>query len=82
LSPDSVADQAAERLLLPIGQRPRATRAAEIAWFPIILLPVVTQEMCARLGAVTGKGLADLIREESGLRATFFMMAITMPLRG
>src|SRR6202023_3607397 len=32
------------------------------------------QEMSARMGAVTGKGLSDLIREEFGLRITFFMM--------
>ena len=36
---------------------------------------IVTQEMCSRMGAVTGKGLSDLIREEFGLRITFFMMA-------
>ena len=30
--------------------------------------------MCARMGAVTGKGLSDLIREEFGLRITFLMM--------
>ena len=41
---------------------------------PITLLLIVTQEMCSRMGAVTGKGLADLIREEFGLRTTFFMM--------
>ncbi len=43
---------------------------------PITLLLVVTQEMCSRMGAVTGKGLSDLIREEFGLRTTFFMMAL------
>lgn len=42
---------------------------------PITVLLVVTQEMCSRMGAVTGKGLSDLIREEFGLRTTFFMMA-------
>src|SRR5574341_2053809 len=42
---------------------------------PITVLLVVTQEMCSRMGAVTGKGLSDLIREEFGLRATFLMMA-------
>src|SRR5512145_3266823 len=42
---------------------------------PITILLVVTQEMCARMGAVTGKGLSDLIREEFGLRVTFLMMA-------
>src|SRR5947209_12049883 len=41
---------------------------------PITLLLIVTQEMSSRMGAVTGKGLSDLIREEFGLRTTFFMM--------
>src|SRR5438270_10971590 len=34
----------------------------------------VAQEICARMGAVTGKGLADLIREEYGVRVTLFAM--------
>ena len=42
---------------------------------PITVLLIVTQEMCSRMGAVTGKGLSDLIREEFGLRTTFFMLA-------
>jgi NRAMP (natural resistance-associated macrophage protein)-like metal ion transporter len=41
---------------------------------PITVLLVVTQEMCSRMGAVTGKGLSDLIREEYGLRITFTML--------
>lgn len=41
---------------------------------PITLLLIVAQEMCSRAGAVTGKGLSDLIREEFGLRTTFAMM--------
>src|SRR6202021_884250 len=41
---------------------------------PITLALIVIQEMCARMGAVTGKGLSDLIREEFGLRITFLMM--------
>jgi len=41
---------------------------------PITLSLIVVQEMCARMGAVTGKGLSDLIREEFGFRITFFMM--------
>ena len=41
---------------------------------PITLALIVVQEMTARMGAVTGKGLSDLIREEFGLRITFFMM--------
>jgi NRAMP (natural resistance-associated macrophage protein)-like metal ion transporter len=43
---------------------------------PITLLLIITQEMCSRMGAVTGKGLSDLIREEFGLRITFLMMAL------
>jgi len=43
---------------------------------PIALLLVVTQEMNARMGAVTGKGLSDLIREEFGLRTTFVVMLL------
>jgi Mn2+/Fe2+ NRAMP family transporter len=35
---------------------------------------IVVQEMAARMGAVTGKGLSDLIREEFGFRITFFLM--------
>ena len=41
---------------------------------PITLALIIVQEMCARLGVVTGKGLSDLIREEYGLRVTFFTM--------
>jgi Mn2+/Fe2+ NRAMP family transporter len=41
---------------------------------PITIALIVIQEMCARMGAVTGKGLSDLIREEFGLRITFLMM--------
>ncbi|GAC1301626.1 MAG: Nramp family divalent metal transporter [Vulcanimicrobiaceae bacterium] len=37
---------------------------------PVTLALIVTQEMCARMGAVTGKGLADLIRESFGVRVT------------
>src|SRR5919206_4301647 len=43
---------------------------------PITLVLIVTQEMCSRMGAVTGKGLSDLIREEFGLRVTFLLMAL------
>jgi len=38
----------------------------------------VCQEMCARMGAVTGKGLADLIREEYGVKITVFAMAVLL----
>ena len=43
---------------------------------PITLALIVVQEMCARMGAVTGKGLSDLIREEFGLRLTFIVMVL------
>lgn len=41
---------------------------------PTTIALIVVQEMSARMGAVTGKGLSDLIREEFGFRITFFMM--------
>lgn len=41
---------------------------------PITVALVIVQEMSSRMGAVTGKGLSDLIREEFGLRATFLLM--------
>jgi NRAMP (natural resistance-associated macrophage protein)-like metal ion transporter len=41
---------------------------------PITISLVIVQEMSARMGAVTGKGLSDLIREEFGLRVTFILM--------
>jgi NRAMP (natural resistance-associated macrophage protein)-like metal ion transporter len=48
----------------------------ELLWtmIPITLSLYVVQEMCARMGAVTGKGLSDLIREEFGLRITVIVM--------
>jgi len=39
---------------------------------------IVIQEMCARMGVITGKGLSDLIREEFGLRWTLFAMAVLL----
>ena len=41
---------------------------------PITVALVVVQEMAARMGAVTGKGLSDLVREQFGFRATFGLM--------
>ena len=45
---------------------------------PITIALLVVQEMCARMGAVTGKGLSDLIREEFGLRMTFLLMVLLL----
>src|SRR5580693_9759086 len=41
---------------------------------PMTIALYVTEEMCSRMGVVTGKGLSDLIREEFGFRSTFFVM--------
>ncbi len=41
---------------------------------PITFLLILVQEMCARMGVVTGKGLSDLIRENFGIKITFFVM--------
>jgi NRAMP (natural resistance-associated macrophage protein)-like metal ion transporter len=43
---------------------------------PTTIALMVVQEMAARMGAITGKGLSDLIREEFGLRMTFFTMFV------
>ena len=41
---------------------------------PITLALVIIQEMCARMGVVTGKGLSDLIREHFGVKITFYLL--------
>jgi Mn2+/Fe2+ NRAMP family transporter len=50
----------------------------QLLWtlIPTTIALIVIQEMAARMGAITGKGLSDLIREEFGLRATFFTMLV------
>jgi NRAMP (natural resistance-associated macrophage protein)-like metal ion transporter len=45
---------------------------------PITIALIVVQEMVARMGIVTGKGLADLIREEYGFRTTFILMVLLL----
>src|SRR5213082_2567081 len=52
----------------------------QLLWtmIPVTLALIVVQEICARMGAVTGKGLSDLIREEFGFRITFFMMLVIL----
>jgi len=44
------------------------------SFIPIIVALIIIQEMCSRMAVVTGKGLADLIREEFGVRVTFYAM--------
>ena len=48
----------------------------DILWalVPITVLLIIAQEMCARMGVVTGKGLADLIRENFGVKWTMLIM--------
>lgn len=41
---------------------------------PITAALIIVQEMCARMGVVSGKGLSDLIRERFGAKATFYLM--------
>ena len=50
----------------------------ELLWLliPVTVALIVTQEMCARMGAVTGKGLADLIRENFGVKVTFWVLVL------
>lgn len=43
---------------------------------PVTVALIVTQEMCARMGAVTGKGLADLIRENFGVKVTAVVLLL------
>ena len=64
------------------GIYPYSAAGARYGYLPLwTLLPVtvaliVIQEMSSRMGAVTGKGLSDLIREEFGLRITFLLMGV------
>ncbi len=44
------------------------------AFVPMVISLVIVQEMCVRMGVVTGQGLADLIREQFGVRWTAFVM--------
>jgi len=46
------------------------------SFVPIIFALIVIQEMCSRMAVVTGKGLADLIREEFGVKVTFYAMVV------
>jgi NRAMP (natural resistance-associated macrophage protein)-like metal ion transporter len=49
---------------------------------PLTLSLGIVQEMCARMGAVTGKGLSDLIRERFGVRWTAFVMIALLIANG
>ena len=53
-----------------------AVYGLKLIWslIPIMIALIVVQEMCARMGVVTGKGLSDLIREKFGAKITFYLM--------
>jgi NRAMP (natural resistance-associated macrophage protein)-like metal ion transporter len=53
-----------------------ATFGYKLLWIfiPLTIALIVVQEMSARMGAVTGKGLSDLIRERYGIRIILFVM--------
>ena len=57
-----------------------ATLGNKLLWtiIPMTLALIVVQEMCARMGAVTGKGLADLIRERTGVKWTASIMLMLL----
>src|SRR5436305_2621129 len=61
-----------------------AEQGYRLLWIliPITISLGVVQEMCARMGAVTGKGLADLIRERFGVRWTAFVMLALLIANG
>lgn len=62
-----------------------ATYGYRLLWvmLPIAVSLAIVQEMCARMGAVTGKGLADLIRERFGVRwAALVMLALLVANTG
>ncbi len=45
---------------------------------PITVALIIIQEMCARMGVISGKGLSDLIRERFGARITFYLMIVLL----
>lgn len=45
---------------------------------PITIALILVQEMCNRMGVVTGKGLSDLIREKFGVKTTFYLMLLVL----
>jgi Mn2+/Fe2+ NRAMP family transporter len=49
---------------------------------PLVLALGIVQETCARMGAVTGKGLSDLIREQFGVRWTVVVMLALLVANG
>lgn len=61
-----------------------ADQGYKLLWvlIPLTISMGIVQEMCARMGAVTGKGLADLIRERFGVRWTALIMLALLIANG
>jgi NRAMP (natural resistance-associated macrophage protein)-like metal ion transporter len=61
-----------------------ASYGYNLLWMMVLITVslIVVQEMCARMGAITGKGLSELIREEFGPRWTVFAMATLLVANG
>src|SRR6187455_612734 len=61
-----------------------ATYGYTLLWtfIPMTIFFIVAQEMCVRMGVVTGQGLADLIREQFGVRWTAFVMLALLIANG
>src|SRR5437016_14482482 len=61
-----------------------ADHGYQLLWvlIPLTVSLGIVQEMCARMGAVTGKGLADLIRERFGVRWTALVMLALLVANG
>ncbi len=57
-----------------------ATFGYNLLWttLPVCVALIIVMEMSARLGAVSGRGLSDLIRENFGLKVTFYLMLILL----
>ncbi|HVC35187.1 MAG TPA: Nramp family divalent metal transporter [Chloroflexota bacterium] len=61
-----------------------ASYGYDMLWMIVLITVslIVVQEMCARMGAVTGKGLSELIREQFGPRWTVFAMLLLLIANG
>jgi Mn2+/Fe2+ NRAMP family transporter len=66
------------RVASPLIRSPVLILATPLLWMmPLVAVAlIIVQEMSARLGVVTGKGLADLIRERMGVRITSLILAL------
>jgi NRAMP (natural resistance-associated macrophage protein)-like metal ion transporter len=47
-------------------------------FLPLTVVLIMVQEMCNRMGVVTGQGLSDMIRERFGVKVTFYLMALVL----